>query len=277
MLSKSRIKAAYAYADGNLYVSISGGVDSEVLLHLARSVFPDLLAVFVDTGLEYPENRAHVKTLPNVTWLRPNMTFQQVIQKYGFPVVSKEVAQKVSELKTTHSATLRNTLMFGDSKGNGKLSDCWKFLVDAPFKISHKCCDVLKKSPAKRFERETGRIPLIGIMAEDSRNRKTEYLVNGGCNMFKNVRPKSEPLAFWTKQDVWNYIRAYNLPYSKAYDLGYTLTGCMFCGFGVQRERSDLFTKNKFELMRSTHPKQYKYCMDVLGLGQVLDYLHVNR
>lgn len=70
-----------------------------MLLDLARRAFPDIPAVFVDTGLEYPEIREFVKTVPNVTWLRPEMPFSKVISEYGYPVVSKDVARRVRYAK----------------------------------------------------------------------------------------------------------------------------------------------------------------------------------
>lgn len=78
-----------------VYVSFSGGKDSTVLLHIVRQIYPDMRAVFVDTGLEYPEIREFVKTFENVEWLKPTMTFKQVIEKYGYPFISKEVAECV--------------------------------------------------------------------------------------------------------------------------------------------------------------------------------------
>ena len=80
---------------GKVAVSFSGGKDSTVLLDLARRAFPDIPAVFVDTGLEYPEIREFVKTVPNVTWLRPEMPFSKVISEYGYPVISKDVARRI--------------------------------------------------------------------------------------------------------------------------------------------------------------------------------------
>ena len=79
-----------------VYVSFSGGKDSTVLLTIARELYPDIKAVFVDTGLEYPEIRDFVKTWDNVEWLKPKMTFKQVINKYGYPFISKEVSERVN-------------------------------------------------------------------------------------------------------------------------------------------------------------------------------------
>ena len=66
-----------------------------MLLDLARRAFPDMPAVFVDTGLEYPEIRAFVKSVPNVTWLRPEMPFSKVLTTYGYPIISKDVAKRI--------------------------------------------------------------------------------------------------------------------------------------------------------------------------------------
>lgn len=95
-MTKQRIRQwIEEYGEEGVYVSFSGGKDSTVLLDIARSVYPDIKAVFVDTGLEYPEIREFVKSFENVDWLRPKMTFKQVIEKYGYPFISKEVSNNV--------------------------------------------------------------------------------------------------------------------------------------------------------------------------------------
>ena len=97
-LTQTRIRAwVNEFGTNGVYVSFSGGKDSTVLLHLVRELYPDVPAVFVDTGLEYPEIREFVKTFDNVTWLKPSMNFRQVIQKYGYPLISKEVSECIYE------------------------------------------------------------------------------------------------------------------------------------------------------------------------------------
>src|SRR5690606_30125947 len=89
MISLERIREWYEYWDGQVYVSFSGGKDSTVLLHIVRQLYPEVPAVFCDTHLEYPEVREFALSQPNVIKLTPKLTFRQVIEKYGYPVISK--------------------------------------------------------------------------------------------------------------------------------------------------------------------------------------------
>jgi len=268
--SLRKIKEWYEYWQGNVYVAFSGGKDSTVLLHLVRSLYPEVPAVFSDTGLEYPEIREFVKSVDNVIWVRPKLSFNKVIEKYGWPIVSKEQAQYISEAKSTTSDALRALRMNG-RKGHsdytsGKISEKWKYLLNAPFNISHRCCDVMKKSPMGRYEQKSGRHPYIGTMASESRRRQSRYSLYG-CNAYKLKKPSSAPLSFWYDVDVWAYIRQNSIAYSPIYDLGYERTGCMFCLFGHH-----MGSVNKIDHMKKTHPKQYAYCMEKLGMKEVLDW-----
>lgn len=269
--SLQRINEWYEKQNGNVYVSFSGGKDSLVLLHLVRSIYPDVRAVFSNTGLEYPEIKRFVKKFENVIWIRPKKSFREVISIYGYPVVSKEQAKRIYEYKTTKSQKLRDSVWYGKDYGNGtqfKISEKWKFLVKAPFKISDKCCYYLKKQPFRQFEKNTKLKPYIGIMASDSSQRR-QQIAQQGCNAFD--LGMSRPLAFWTTNDIWDYIRQEKIEYCSIYDSGVDHTGCMFCMFGVHLQKRP----NKFEIMRKTHPTQYKYCMEKLGVKKVLDYINV--
>lgn len=268
-MTLNRIREFYNQLDGQVYVSFSGGKDSTVLLHLVRSLYPDVEAIFFDTGLEFPEIRQFAKAAGNCHFIRPKMGFKQVIEKYGWPVVSKEVSQKIYEARTTKSAKLLHKRLHGDNNKykSGKIPNKWQFLIKAPFKISHRCCDYLKKNIGKKIPEK----PIIGTMAMDSHARKQKYLRNGGCNSFAG-KVESMPMSFWQETDVWDYIRQIDIPYCGIYDMGYERTGCMFCMFGVHLEG----TPNRFQRMKETHPKLYDYCINKLGVGKVLDYIGMN-
>lgn len=278
----ARITEWYHHYKGQVYVSFSGGKDSTVLLHLTRSLFPEVKAVFIDTGLEYPEIKEFVKTFDNVEVLRPKMSFKQVLEKYGYPVVSKEISLKVFEIFHTKSLKLRNKRLYGDEKGNGKISECWKFLIDAPFKISPFCCNVMKKNPAKHFEKKSGYRPLVATMTEESRLRETAWTMQG-CNAFNATRSISSPMSFWTEQDVLTYIKLKSIKIASVYGsieqdvkgrwytTGCRRTGCVFCLFGIHLDT----TPNRIQRLATTHPKLHKYCLDVLGLRQVMDFLKI--
>ena len=286
-LTKRRIKDFYEYFDGNVYVSFSGGKDSTVLLHIVRSMYPEVPAVFIDTGLEYPEIRQFVKVTENTIIIRPKITFKQVLEQYGYPVISKEVAKAIEEnRKNPEGYTKKKFDPNSDYIKKYGMHYClakWKVLRDSDIPISAKCCEIMKKTPAKNYEKETGLKPYIATMAAESNLRKTEYLKKG-CNSFNTIRPASTPLGFWTEQDIYQYLKEFNVPYcsvygdilqdnkGKYYSTKVTRTGCMFCMFGVQNEKSP----NKFEKMKETHPKLYDYCINTLGCGNVLDFLEVN-
>lgn len=308
-VSQTRILEWYKTWDGMVYVSFSGGKDSTVLADLAARVCKvngyKLILWFSDTGLEFPEVKYHVKHFGE--WLKrkydievetvinypkdrktgKRITFKDVILTKGYPIVSKRISGYVSSAKNNPncvrakylSGEIKNT-MFG---GNGK----WYFLVDAPFKISNYCCDKLKKQPNRKFAKDNKLFPIFGNMACESQNRKQNWKLHG-CNVFSGKEPKSQPLSFWTEQNILEYLVKFNIPYAsvygdilqdekgKYYTTGYNRTGCVFCGYGCHLEKEP----NRFQRLKQTHPKLWKYCMKPvseggLGMKEVLEYINV--
>lgn len=302
-----RVREFYEYNNGDVYVSFSGGKDSTVLLDIVRSVYPDIKGVFIDTGLEYPEVREFVKTKDNIDILYPcvyvkeqrqyvRTDFRSVLLDTGYPVVSKEIsdtiykARKCLKYKDGRYQYAIDKLngVVRDKAGNKSKYNCpkWKFLLDAPFKISNNCCNVMKKNPARLYERQNKVYSILGTLADESVLRLQRYLQTG-CNSFSGRKIQSKPLSFWTENDILEYIVVNNLDIASVYgdivktDNGYEIngikrTGCMFCMFGVHLEKG----LNRFQTMKYTHPKQYEYCLKPielggLGMAQVLDFIGV--
>ena len=159
----------------------------------------------------------------------------------------------------------------------------YKFFLDAPFEISNACCTVMKKAPAHAYYKETGRKPITGQMAIESRLRTQKWIQNG-CNGFNMTIPTSNPMSFWFENDVLQYIVENNLEICSVYgdvvvdygedidgqmDLsdfglcnddkrfkttGCKRTGCCLCGFGCHMEKPG---QGRFELLKQTHPGMY--------------------
>lgn len=296
----------HAVEPGQVYVSFSGGKDSAVLKHIVDSMALDVPAMFINTGLEYPELQKFVGDVKagkyacfnsDVEIIKPSMRFDEVIRVYGYPVVSKEVAERIYYAKRGSAWAIecihgRNP---DGTKSEFKQHTAhWAYLCDAPFDVSHKCCSIMKKQPAMRYERATGRKPIVGTLASESQLRRAQWL-KLGCNSFSGKRPRCAPLSFWTEQDILLYIKKFDVPLCTVYGeitgngrlrtTGCTRTGCMFCAFGAHLEKSP----NRFQALKRTHPRQFAYCIgggemvqgkwrpnkDGLGLGYVLDYIGV--
>ena len=177
----------------------------------------------------------------------------------------------------------------------------WKFFLEAPFDISNRCCNVMKKEPAHRYAKETGRKPMTAQMASESRLRSQKWLQNG-CNAFNLRYPISNPMAFWTEQDVLLYIKTHDVPLASIYgeivvdhkdsgqidgqmsiadfmsasekeefELDKPLlktteldrTGCVFCGFGCHMKGG----RERFVRLRKTHPKHFKAMSKIKNNG----------
>ena len=330
IMSDQRIGQWFLYWDGNVYVCFSGGKDSTVVAHLCARFCKRygyrLYLLFVNTGLEYPEIqrfvkeyaeylRQHFEIEVQLDIVRPEMRFDEVIKEYGYPVIGKKQANTIRLARQNikqgkYTMRLRTLGILPDearemglelpseemleryeatAKGSMYNIPQYRYLLDAPFKISEQCCDVMKKAPAKRYAKQTGRTPILGTMAHESMIRKAAWLKNG-CNAFNAKHPSSQPIAFWTEQDILHYIKKYNVPYCSVYgdivikpsdpdvpdnqmDIADYLgeyseadqlmttecerTGCIFCMFGCHLEKGE----NRFQRLKRTHPRQWEYCI----------------
>ena len=170
IMTQQRIRQWYDHWDGEVYVSFSGGKDSTVLKHIVdnTSGVYDVPAVFVNTGLEYPEIQKFVKDIKagkydcfnsNVEILRPEIRFDDVLKRFGYPIVSKRVSAYVGTAKR-HPNSKRAKWIRGEEWTKFVTGGKWTYLIDSPFPISDQCCNVMKKKPAKKYAKETGRKPI---------------------------------------------------------------------------------------------------------------------
>lgn len=305
LITQTRIIEWYQHYQGQVYISFSGGKDSTVLMHIARQMYPDIQGVFVNTGLEYPEIRKFALAHENVVEIQPKwgragkqygkkpedpITFLDTVTIYGYPIISKAVSNAIVEArKPSGRGGSRWQRLHGEYRRiDGKRSqyDYSKYLplFHLPFRISDECCSVSKKGPSHIFQHATGKQPIIATMAEESIIRKQAWITRGGCNAFSAKNPSSNPMSFWTNQDVLHYIKRYGIemcsvygdlvvcdPDGSAYDIfdgffddktplactGCERTGCIFCAFGAHLEKGE----SRFKRLARTHPRQYEFCI----------------
>ena len=262
-----------------IYISFSGGKDSTVLIHLCRQLYPDLVGLYSDTGLEFPEIRDFVQTFDNITIVTPKMHHREMLKKCGYPVVSKEQAEWIYRIRSGTSSGAIQKAFYGlnldGTPTRFKLSEQWKYLLNAPFNIGSGCCKEMKLKPIAEYVKKTGRVPIMGTTASESALRAQKFMQYGFYNL-EGKKAQCTPMSIWTDDDVWEYIHRFNLPYCKIYDMGYDRTGCVFCMFGAHLDKEP----NRFQKLQRTHPDLWRYCMKPyddggLGLREVLEFMGI--
>jgi 3'-phosphoadenosine 5'-phosphosulfate sulfotransferase (PAPS reductase)/FAD synthetase len=244
-------------------------------------------------------------------------TFVDVCKTQGYPVVSKKVSRMVRDVQTffkengldyddikdhidkgvesaeylrklnfSQQVILRLTGITGENRvcKTWAIPKKWRKLIASGYRISEKCCDVLKKAPLDLADKTLKANPIIGTLAEDSIMRRNAYLQTG-CVSFKGNKVRCTPLGFWLRQDVLRYIDSNKLPIAPPYgelichDNGsfeFTKehnTGCKLCLFGAQLEKQP----NRIQRLKDIEPATYNFAMKPItegGLGykEIMDY-----
>ena len=297
--------------DLNTHVSV-GGLDSITLLFFIRSLGYDIPAISVSSLEDKSIQEVHKKV--GVTRINSYKSKVDIIQQYGFPVLSKELAAKIELLQnpTEKNKTVRHAIVTGETGAYGgfqknsrmKMSQKWLELFGGyenenenlnyqkpNFLVSSKCCYYLKEKPCDDWAKINNSVPFLGLMASEGGRRAKSLKING-CNYFGKSVIRSAPFAIFGRQDILQLALDLNVPIPQIYGtiecssdgLLYTTkaqrTGCSMCGFGIHLEKRP----HRFDLLRERNEKEWHYwmyecCTDYkgqkYGWGRVLDYIGV--
>lgn len=309
--------------DLNYHVSV-GGLDSITLYLFLRSIHIDAPGISVSSLEDESIQRVHkelgIERLKSAVryvdedgrehhWTKP-----QIIQEFGFPVLSKEIAAKVELLQNPseknktvrHAIITGETGVYGGNQKNSRMKMSQKWLEKfggyenetegvnyqvPPFLVSSKCCYYLKEKPCDIWAKEHNSVPFLGLMASEGGRRAKSLRVNG-CNYFGASTIRSAPFAIFGRQDILQLALDLHVPVPEIYGqivrdpdgtlrtTGAQRTGCSMCGFGIHMEKRP----HRFDQLRQRNPKEWEYLMYHLckdengedyGWGRVLDYIGV--
>jgi hypothetical protein len=301
------------------HVSV-GGLDSITLFIFLNSIgihVPGISVSFLeDQSIQKIHKQLGIVRLKSALkpdgkhWKKP-----EIIQEFGFPVISKETASKIELLQnpTPDNATVRHAIITGETGEYGgnregtrmKMAQKWldRFAGGenerenvnyqcAPFLVSSKCCYYLKEKPCDDWAKEHNSVPYLGLMASEGGRRQKSLMMNG-CNYFGASTTRSAPFAIFNRQDILQlaidlkvpipeiYGTIERKPNGQLYTTRAQRTGCSMCGFGIHMEKRP----HRFDRLREDNEKEwhfwmYECCTDKVtgekyGWGRVLDYIGV--
>lgn len=213
----------------NNHVSV-GGLDSIILYLFINEVchedVPGVSAsTLEDSSIQSVHKALGIINIPPLMredgkrWTKP-----RVIQEFGFPVISKEIAGKIELLQnpTEKNKTVRHAIITGETGEYGgwqknskmQLTNRWLKLFGGyenenegcqyqkpDFKVSAKCCYYLKEKNCDDWGKEHHSVPFLGLMASEG-GRRAKSLMMNGCNYFGASTIRSAPFAIFNRQDI---------------------------------------------------------------------------
>lgn len=249
--------------EDNAYLSFSGGKDSTIVHFLLDMALPgnNIPRVFIDTGIEYLEIRKFVMEMagkdPRFVIIKPSKPIKAILDKYGYPFKSKEHSHLLSCYQ--HSGFGKSVNQYLKRDGESKLITCpnslrYQFDQSFKIKIGDKCCLKLKKEPAKKYEKESGRrIAITGMRSEEGGQRKGIkgcVLTDGEGNL-----KKFHPLIVVSEDWEEEFVKRNSIPLCALYKEPYNFkrTGCKGCPFALNLEE-------QLEIMEIYMPNERKQC-----------------
>ena len=303
----------------NYHVSV-GGLDSITLFLFLQDIGIDAPGISVssleDASIQKVHKQLGIECLPSAKredGTRWNKA--QIIQEFGFPVLSKEIASKIELLQnpTDKNKTVRHAIVTGETGEYGgyqkhsrmKMAQKWLELFGGyaneeegtnyktpNFKVSDKCCYYLKEKPCDDWAKEHNSVPFLGLMASEG-GRRAKSLKLNGCNYFGESTIRSAPFAIFERQDLLQLALDLDVPVpsiygsietdenGNLYTTGAQRTGCSMCGFGIQLEKRP----NRFDRLKERNPKEWEFWMyncctdeqtgEKYGWARVLDYIGI--
>lgn len=176
-------------------IASSFGAEDVVLIDMVAKVAPGFRVFTLDTG-----------RLPRTTY----ELMDEIQEKYG----------------------IRLEVCFPDTEKTRSMVEQYGFnLFRKGIALRRLCCTVRKVQPLKNKLKDLDAW-VCGLRRDQSGTRtqvvKTEIdQSNGGII-------KINPLADWSEDDVWDYIREHKVPYNRLHDENYPSIGCEPCTRSVQ-------------------------------------------
>lgn len=283
------------------HVSV-GGLDSITLFLFLKTLHLDIPGVSVSILEDKSIQQVHQQL--GIETLKPLKSKVEVIREFGFPIISKEVAGKISLLQrpSEENATVRHAIITGETGEYGgnrkesrmKMAQCWLELFGGyenetegvdylipDFLVSDRCCYYLKEKPCDIWAKEHSSVPYLGLMASEGGRRQKSLMING-CNYFGESTIRSAPFAIFDRQDILRLALELDVPVPEIYGTieqdadgmlyttGAQRTGCSMCGFGIQKERT---RPHRFDRLYESNPKEWAFWMEEVGFGHVLDWI----
>lgn len=259
-MAKTRIQSAIdRFGEDACYIGFSGGKDSTILSHITLSMGYKIDHTFSNTRLEYPEciefaKRWCEENNIKLNMVLPEVTPEEIWKKHGYPMFSKEIADILERLRIK-----------GNNVNPKKIDRIKTFMKYKNVPISAKCCDLLKKSPMKKWAEESGkRVAILGTRAEESQVRRMVW-VRKGCIYENKERVVVNPIIFFTEEDINKYAKKNHIRFAEIYyKEGIKRNGCYCCGFGCH-----IAEENNFVKLKRLNPQLWKHVMDTWGFREI--------
>lgn len=263
----------YFRSHDSIQVSVSGGSDSDCIIHLLCKYYPEYIYkchfVFVNTGLEYSATLKHLDYLEKTYGIKIDRirgkSVVWVCKNYGFPILSKFKSHFI-DLYQRDQPSGEKIIFYDGVKSyhamqfTEKQKELSKYLKENGIKVSDKCCDLSKKKPLTQYakEKECDMVVTGERTAEGGRRS----LAHKSCFEENNSHAKMDkfmPLLWWSNETKQEFKELEKITYSDCYEVyGMKRTGCCGCPFNLN-------IAYDLQIMQEHEPQLYKAVMHVFG------------